>query len=246
MAEKRDTLEGISTNVHQSCIMFIKVTISHLMNPANNQKVSAQVYQLCEAALYHLERNEGTLDYYSAVFKPFQAALNLKQLTSTLLALDCLAKLFDYNFWQQPARTSIDGDSLIDMIVEAITNTFIGEQTDDKIQMQIIKSMTAAISINDFDAALHGGLLLKAVRVIYNIFLISKSSQVQTVAQATLQQITGTIFNRIPRKYTFNDIMEGHESKFIEPTITKSQTDIFIKGRGSKFLADRNQYKKLI
>lgn len=233
-----------------SSIMFIKVTISHLMNPPNSQKVSAQVYQLCETALCniltnpdHLERNEQTLDYYSAVFKPFQAALNLKQLSSTLLALDCLAKLFDYNFWQQPARTSVDGDSLIELIVESITNAFIGEQTDDKVQMQIIKAMTAAISINDFDAALHGGLLLKAVRVIYNIFLISKSSQVQTVAQATLSQITGTIFNRIPLEYSFEEIMKGHESKLIEPTITKSQTDIFIKGRGSKFLADRNMCK---
>jgi brefeldin A-inhibited guanine nucleotide-exchange protein len=76
--------------------------------------------------------------------------------------------------------------------------------------------MTAAICVEEKEVALHGTLLLKAVRIMYNIFLISKSPNVQTVAQATLTQITSTIFNRIPMNYDFLEIVRGHKEKITD------------------------------
>jgi hypothetical protein len=95
--------------------------------------------------------------------------------------------------------------------------------------------MTAAISIENSNSALHGSLLLKAIRMIYNIFLTSRSTQVQTVAQATLSQISTTIFNRIPSNYNFTEIIKGHENKMQGGNST-------IKRRISRMLLDKNKF----
>jgi brefeldin A-inhibited guanine nucleotide-exchange protein len=71
---------------------------------------------------------------------------------------------------------------------------------------------------------------LKAVRVIYNIFLLSRSTTIQTVAQATLTQISTSIFNRIPTEYDFAEIMRYHREKLGNPDI---------KGDTTKMLADK-------
>jgi hypothetical protein len=87
-----------------------------------------------------LEQKERNSDYYEAIFRPFQAALKQGQQSTTLLALECLAKLFDYDFWDGVARsTSEDSEGLIGNIIETISGCFVGENTDEKIQMLIIK-----------------------------------------------------------------------------------------------------------
>ncbi|BGP16437.1 hypothetical protein JCM10213_004007 [Rhodosporidiobolus nylandii] len=43
----------------------------------------------------------------------------------------------------------------------------------------------------------HQSALLKAVRTVYNVFLLGRAGTVQTVAQATLGQIVGGVFGRI-------------------------------------------------
>lgn len=43
----------------------------------------------------------------------------------------------------------------------------------------------------------HQSALLKAVRTVYNVFLLGRAGTVQTVAQATLGQIVGGVFNRV-------------------------------------------------
>jgi brefeldin A-inhibited guanine nucleotide-exchange protein len=99
------------------------------------------------------------------------------------------------------------------ILVETISSCFVGEYTDDRIQMQVIKALSAAINVDDINSALHGGLLLKAVRIIYNIFLISKSPTIQTVAQATLVGISSTVFRRTPERYDFEEMMKNHKDK---------------------------------
>lgn len=73
----------------------------------------------------------------------------------------------------------------IGLLTETISACFVGEQTDQKIQTLVLKTLAAAISVNDSDACLHGSPLLKSVRVMYNIFLLSKSPTVQTIAQVS-------------------------------------------------------------
>lgn len=45
--------------------------------------------------------------------------------------------------------------------------------------------------------AVHQSSLLKAVRTVYNVFLLGRPGTVQTVAQATLGQIVGGVFSRV-------------------------------------------------
>ncbi|GAA5875344.1 hypothetical protein JCM3774_005784 [Rhodotorula dairenensis] len=54
----------------------------------------------------------------------------------------------------------------------------------------------------------HQSALLKAVRTVYNVFLLGRPGTVQTVAQATLGQIVGGVFGRI----TFGDLGVGGEA----------------------------------
>jgi brefeldin A-inhibited guanine nucleotide-exchange protein len=67
--------------------------------------------------------------------------------------------------------------------------------------------------MSDINYSLHGGLMLRSVRTIYNIFLLSKATSVQTLAQASLSQIQNQIFTRIPRNILFTDIMKHHPSQ---------------------------------
>ena len=58
-----------------------------------------------------------------------------------------------------------------------------------------MKSLLAAV-LND-KLIVHGSGLLKAVRQVYTIFLHSKSNTNQQVAQGTLTQMVGTVFERV-------------------------------------------------
>lgn len=103
--------------------------------------------------------------------------------------------------------------------------------------------MTAAVLVNDVNACLHGGQLLKAVRVMYNIFLLSKSPIVQTVAQAALTQITSSIFNRVPITHSYKAIMANHKDKMRKRNRQNSSTSTssaaqMIQKSTSKILAD--------
>ncbi|KAJ5698019.1 hypothetical protein N7462_000024 [Penicillium macrosclerotiorum] len=84
---------------------------------------------------------------------------------------------------------------LIERAIDAICDCFENEATPNEIQQQIIKSLLAAV-LND-KIVVHGAGLLKAVRQIYNIFIYSKSSQNQQIAQGSLTQMVSTVFDRV-------------------------------------------------
>ncbi|KAL7750673.1 guanine nucleotide exchange protein for ADP-robosylation factor [Sorochytrium milnesiophthora] len=97
---------------------------------------------------------------------------------------------------QQPAGAAADeGKSLVDLTVESICDCFIGESTDDSVQLQVIKALLAAVSSTS--VPIHGSVLLKTIRTTYNIFLLSRSQSIQTVAQGTLTQMMQIVFGRV-------------------------------------------------
>ncbi|GAA5886120.1 hypothetical protein JCM6882_004271 [Rhodosporidiobolus microsporus] len=55
----------------------------------------------------------------------------------------------------------------------------------------------------------HQTALLKAVRTVYNVFLLGRAGTVQTVAQATLGQIVGGVFGRIQLGQQVKDAAAG-------------------------------------
>ncbi|KAI9230359.1 MAG: Sec7-domain-containing protein [Piptocephalis tieghemiana] len=133
-------------------------------------------------------------------------------------SLDCLEKLISYDYIDEAKPESDDskdpsgeavpspvatesqkqeapGVRLIDDLVEVTCECFIGEGTDDAVTMQIIKALLAAVLSET--SPIHEAILLRAVRTIYNVFLLSRSTVNQTIAQGTLTQMVNVVFGRV-------------------------------------------------
>ncbi|KAH9880297.1 hypothetical protein IAQ61_000586 [Plenodomus lingam] len=132
------------------------------------------------------------------LFEPLQLASEAPNVLVSITALDCIGKLISYSYFSVPRDPNADSEEappLIERAIDTICDCFQGEATHPDVQLQIVKSLLAAI-LND-KIVVHGAGLLKAVRLTYNIFLLSKSSANQQVAQGALTQMVGTVFERV-------------------------------------------------
>ncbi|KAI8920934.1 hypothetical protein DFJ77DRAFT_506560 [Powellomyces hirtus] len=220
--------------------VFIKLALEQ-MQAAKEAKKFNGLKDASKSAMEALE-SHSAMDSQSiqTVFAPFQMACRSRQPVLATIAIDCLGKLFTYNYWGRHEvllegdavvggtvadfdmdpprkegtaprlsgdddRSSMEsegdaGGGMVAFVVDTICDTFGGgENTDEKVQLQIVKALLAAVSTTDPTAAIHGGVLLKAVRTTYNIFLLSKSANTQIVAQATLTQMVQAVFGRVPQ-----------------------------------------------
>uniref|UniRef100_A0A8C5HQ63 SEC7 domain-containing protein n=1 Tax=Gouania willdenowi TaxID=441366 RepID=A0A8C5HQ63_GOUWI len=108
----------------------------------------------------------------------------------------CLQKLIAYGHLTGSAPDSTaPGKKLIDRIIETICACFQGPQTDEGVQLQIIKALLTAVTSSHIE--IHEGTVLQAVRTCYNIYLASKNLINQTTAKATLTQMLNVIFARM-------------------------------------------------
>ncbi|CAO3648932.1 unnamed protein product [Cunninghamella blakesleeana] len=110
------------------------------------------------------------------------------------IALDCLGKFITYNYLGD-MENEVAQNQVMEKVVDSICDCFIGEETDEKVQLQIVKALLDAVYSTS--NPLHQSALLKAVRTTYNIFLLSRSSANQNVAQVTLTQMVDHIFRRV-------------------------------------------------
>ncbi|KAK1056226.1 guanine nucleotide exchange protein for ADP-robosylation factor [Friedmanniomyces endolithicus] len=132
------------------------------------------------------------------LFEPLNLATEAPTAAVVTTALDCIGKLISYSYFSTPPPGSEPQQQrppLIERAIDTICDCFQGEATPAEVQMQIIKSLLAAI-LND-KIVVHGAGLLKSVRQTYNIFLLSKSSANQQIAQGTLTQMVNTVFERV-------------------------------------------------
>lgn len=135
------------------------------------------------------------------LFEPLKLATESGNEIVVTTALDCIGKLISYSYFSTADQsTEAQGESLIDQAIDTICDCFDGDATPDRVQLQIIISLLAAI-LND-KVVVHGAGLLKAVRQMYNIFLHSKSTRNQQVAQGSLAQMVGTVFERARNRVT--------------------------------------------
>uniref|UniRef100_A0A670IW37 ARF guanine nucleotide exchange factor 2 n=1 Tax=Podarcis muralis TaxID=64176 RepID=A0A670IW37_PODMU len=129
-------------------------------------------------------------------FLPFELACQSKSPRIVSTSLDCLQKLIAYGHITGNAPDSgAPGKRLIDRIVETICNCFQGPQTDEGVQLQIIKALLTAVTSPYIE--IHEGTILQTVRTCYNIYLASKNLINQTTAKATLTQMLNVIFTRM-------------------------------------------------
>ncbi|CAH0025484.1 unnamed protein product [Clonostachys rhizophaga] len=134
------------------------------------------------------------------VFTPLQLATRSNDAKLTTSALDCIGKLISYSYFSVSSKEDEEDEvdqapPLIERAIDTICDCFEGESTPVDIQLQIVKSLLAAV-LND-KIVVHGAGLLKAVRQVYNVFLLSRSTANQQVAQGTLTQMVGTVFERV-------------------------------------------------
>ncbi|KAJ1917225.1 guanine nucleotide exchange protein for ADP-robosylation factor [Tieghemiomyces parasiticus] len=142
---------------------------------------------------------------------PLRLACATESTPVLIIALDCIEKLISYRFFEtSTVRTpqsdvppsplgGEDAPGILDQLVDIVCDCFVSEITDDKVQLQVIKAILAAVScVSPIpDHQLHQTALLKAVRTVYNIYLLSRSEANQTLAQGTMSQIVHLVFGRV-------------------------------------------------
>ncbi|XP_060692337.1 brefeldin A-inhibited guanine nucleotide-exchange protein 2-like [Hemiscyllium ocellatum] len=128
-------------------------------------------------------------------FLPFELACQSKSPRIISTSLDCLQKLIAYGHITGNAPESSTGKRLIDRIIETICGCFQGTQTDEGVQLQIIKALLTAVTSTHIE--IHEGTILQTVRTCYNIYLASKNLINQTTAKATLTQMLNVIFTKM-------------------------------------------------
>ena len=184
-----------------SSIVFVVSALDQIAasKEARKKKVLGDAAQ---KALDAIKRLDGSPPP-EVIFEPLRLATETSSIPLTTTALDCIGKLISYSYFSVPAEIQDPNASpsshqqlpLIDRAIETICDCFQNEATPFEIQLQIVKSLLAAV-LND-KLIVHGSGLLKAVRQVYNIFLLSKSNTNQQVAQGTLTQMVGTVFERV-------------------------------------------------
>lgn len=194
---------------------FIRMAFDLLANTKEYRRMES-LRNAVQAAVETLDNPLAANDPLS-VFLPFQIACKSGHPELLAIAIDCLGKLFSYNYWKtarndvvpkiedEPKKPQEDGKDLdgtqnmISFVIDTICDAFSGESTYEKVELQIIKALQAALTNTDSEFSLHGAILLKVIRTSYNIFLLTKSLHVQSVAQGTVIQMVQNVFSRVPK-----------------------------------------------
>ena len=191
-----------------SSIVFVEKALNQIAASKEARK-NKSLGDAVQNALDAIKRHDGSPDP-EIIFEPLRLATETASIPLTTTALDCIGKLISYSYFSVPtehqgpsAPTSQQQAPLIDRAIETICDCFQNEATPFEVQLQIVKSLLAAV-LND-TLIVHGSGLLKAVRQVYNIFLLSKSNTNQQIAQGTLMQMVGTVFERVTNRLSMKE-----------------------------------------
>lgn len=207
------------SNTPLSSIVFVVTALEQIADSKEARKRKA-LGEAVGKALTALKQKESSPDP-ELIFEPLRVATETSSIPLTTTALDCIGKLISYSYFSVQVQDTQE-QPLIDKAIETICDCFQDEATPVEIQLQILKSLLAAV-LND-KLIVHGSGLLKAVRQVYNIFLMSKSSANQQVAQGTLTQMIGTVFERVTTRLAMKEARIHTNSE--KGTANTSQTDI--------------------
>lgn len=150
------------------------------------------------------------------IFEPLRLACETKNEKLMIASLDCISKLISHSFFVEedsprpnfasppPSPGGPNGrqtgsaqgghePSLVDIVVHTITSCHT-ESTPETVSLQIVKALLALVLSTTI--LVHQSSLLKAVRTVYNIFLLSADPVNQMVAQGGLTQIVNHVFAR--------------------------------------------------
>uniref|UniRef100_A0AAQ5XHH0 SEC7 domain-containing protein n=1 Tax=Amphiprion ocellaris TaxID=80972 RepID=A0AAQ5XHH0_AMPOC len=199
--------------------MFLTRALEKILADKEVKKAHhSQLRKACEVALGKLRLGATNFIEADKYFLPFELACQSKCPRIVITSLDCLQKLIAYGHLTGSAPDSTaPGKKLIDRIIETICACFQGPQTDEGVQLQIIKALLTAVTSQHIE--IHEGTVLQAVRTCYNIYLASKNLINQTTAKATLTQMLNVIFARM-------------ENQAVCSTFWKHSTHIHLQAKG--------------
>lgn len=179
-------------------LVFV-VSSLEVIQASKEAQRNKQLSDLTETALKSIKEADAPLPDPDVVFAPLQLATKLSSSQLTNAALDCIGKLISSSYFSaHTGATQQDGTEqapLIDRAIDTICDCFQGETTPVDVQRHIVQALLAAV-LND-KIVVHGAGLLKAVRQVYNVFLLSRSTDTQQAAQGTLTQMVGMVFERV-------------------------------------------------
>ena len=151
------------------------------------------------------------------IFEPLRLACETRNEKLMVASLDCISKLIFCSFFVEAnppehaslpspspgpgarhstsstSQSNLPPPSLVDLVVHTIT-TCHTETTADSVRLQVVKALLALVLSSTI--LVHQSSLLKAVRTVYNVFLMSTDPVNQTVAQGGLTQMVHHIFSR--------------------------------------------------
>lgn len=170
-------------------------------------KRSQHLRETTEHALNMLRQGLGA-EKPREIFEPLRLACETKNDKLQIASLDCISKLTAYAFFVEAtphanayasppgspsASTTNLPTSLADIVTHTVTNCYT-ESTPDTVSLQIVKALLALVLSPHI--LVHHSSLLKAVRTVYNIFLLSQDPMNQNIAQGSLTQMVHHIFAR--------------------------------------------------
>jgi brefeldin A-inhibited guanine nucleotide-exchange protein len=158
-------------------------------------KRSPALLQASQRALDQCQQ-EGSSAVPRDILEPLKLACELQVDRLVTPALDLIAKLVSHGFFSDESDAPRDGPSLADIVTHIITTSFT-ESSSPAVSVQVVKSLLALVLSNTL--TVHQSSLLKAVRTVYNVYLLSTDATTQLVAQGSLTQMIHHIFGRIRR-----------------------------------------------
>ncbi|KAF9009101.1 hypothetical protein BDQ17DRAFT_1349527 [Cyathus striatus] len=211
-------------------------------------KRSAPIRESTQRAL-ELIRSDQAIDHPREVFEPLRLACETRNEKLMIASLDCISKLISYSFFAEPdshlshaipspppsphlgSRTSISGPqpnapqpSLVDLVAHTITSCHT-ENTADAVSLQIVKALLALVLSPTI--LVHHSSLLKAVRTVYNVFLLSNDSVNQMVAQGGLTQMVHHVFTRCKQVPSAKSSMDINTRTNSQPTASSAVQESF-------------------
>ncbi|KAI5122163.1 hypothetical protein M0805_007062 [Coniferiporia weirii] len=195
-------------------------------------KRSLLLKEAVEKALSMVRAGQGG-DKPRDIFEPLRLACETGNEKLQIASLDCISKLISHSFFLEadgpvdhrqslasppasPApnsrgfasesQTNLRPPTLVDIVTHTITACH-SETVPDTVSLQIVKALLSLVLSPVL--LVHQSSLLRAVRTVYNVFLLSPDPVNQTVAQGGLTQMVHHVFTRCKVSGNRSDSIDG-------------------------------------
>jgi brefeldin A-inhibited guanine nucleotide-exchange protein len=237
---QRTSAVSFTSSRGQTVSVVLITSALETISASKEAKRSAQLRDAVKNALQLIHSGTGG-NQPREIFEPLRLACETRNEKLVVASLDCISKLVSYSFFVEPFANNTHfasppasptangpGDppaSLADLVAHTIISSYT-ETTPDAVSLQIVKGLLALVLSTTI--LIHHSSLLKAIRTVYNVFLLSQDPVNQMVAQGGLTQMVNHVFSRckttpIPDSDGINTL-EGLRAVSVPYRVSRAQT----------------------